>query len=418
MDNTLKKNSFRIVGLVSLLVLFIALANCPITNVYAADTKEILVGGLLPFTGTNAAWGTRQDNGIRLMINKINREGGIKSLGGAKLKYVTADTESKPEIAQSQAEKLAAQGVKVVLGCNQSSSVITATQVLERKKIPLINANDFDPLITSRGFKYIFRTVPIMRDIANMLLIYAQEMNKEHKTNFRNVGILCEDSVTGDGAAKALAQYTKKIGYNLTDMVLYDATTTKDFTPVLSGFKAKGVDLFVGHNKPADSIQIVRNAKEVGFNPALLGGISGGWIAPEFPVNLGSLTENIIVSAQEDPGDTVGKFKEIKDEYFKLYKEEITSTAIQGVTAMWVLYTSLERAASTDTTAIAISIRKTDIKYGEGYYFQQFGCKFDENGDNLRAGASISQFKGGVRTVVFPDNSGKTKSIWPKPKFQ
>ena len=282
MDRKMRKKSFHVLGVITFLIVFIVGVPFHSDNLYAAEENEIIVAALLPFTGTNAAWGTRNDRGIRLMIDKINQLGGIKSLGGAKIKYVTADTESKPEIAQSQAEKLVAQHVIAVFGCNQSPSTITSTQVLERKKIPLICTSDFDPLITSRGFKYIFRTTPIMRDIANMLLVYAQAMNKKYNTNYVNVGVLCEDSIVGDSAAKALAEYTKKIGYNLIDVVKYNAATTKDLTGVLSSFKAKGVDLLVGHNKPADSIQIVRNAKETDFNPALLGGISGGWITPDF----------------------------------------------------------------------------------------------------------------------------------------
>ena len=90
---------------------------------------------------------------------------------------------------------------------------------------------------------------------------------------------MCEDSIVGDSAAKALEKYTKDIGYTLIDVVKYNASTTKDLTGVLSRYKAQGVELIVGHNKPADAIQIVRNCKEIGYNPVMIGGISGGWVA-------------------------------------------------------------------------------------------------------------------------------------------
>jgi branched-chain amino acid transport system substrate-binding protein len=355
------------------------------TTTFAAGENEVVVAAILPFTGTNAPWGTRNDRGMRLMIEKINSWGGIKSLGGAKIKYITADTESKPEIAQGQAEKIAGRNVSVIFGTNQSPSTITVTQVTERKK---------------------------------MLLVYAQAMNKANNTNFKKVGVLCEDSIVGDSAAKSLAKQTKDIGYTLIDVVKYNAATTKDFTGVLSRFKARGVELVLGHNKPADSIQIVRNMKEANFNPAMLGGISGGWVAPEFHKNLGELSEGIIISNVETPDMNVGRFAEVKEEYEKQYNEEIPSTAVGGISGMWLLYKALEKAGSKDPIVIAKTLRETELEYGEDYYFQQFGVKFDENGDNVRAGATISQARGGTRVTVFPDDVARTTPIWPKPKFK
>jgi branched-chain amino acid transport system substrate-binding protein len=384
----------------------------------AADENTVKIAAIIPLTGTNAAWGTRNDRGMRLMIDKINAWGGIKSLGGAKFKYITADTESKPEIAQAQAEKVAAEGVSAVFGTNQSPATITATQVLERKKIPLICVSDFDPLITSRGFKYIFRTTPIMRDLAKMLPIFAEAMNKENGTNYMKVGILCEDSIVGDSAAKALDKISKEHGFTVVDVVKYNAATTKDFTGVLSRFKAQGVELLFGHNKPADSIQIVRNMKEVNFNPAMVGGIGGGWVAPEFPVNLGSLTEGIIVSDVSLPSVDVPKFREVKEEYEKEYKEEIPSNAVGGISGIWLLYTALEKCGSKDPKVIAKALRETKLDYCEGYFFQQFGVEFNEAGDNVRTGATISQFQGGTRVPVFPADAAKAEALWPKPNFQ
>jgi branched-chain amino acid transport system substrate-binding protein len=400
------------------LTTFLMLGAAHPSKMFAAAENEVVIAAIIPFTGPNASWGIRNDRGMRIMIDKINAMGGIKSLGGAKFKYITADTESKPEIAQSQAEKIVGQKVSAILGCNQSPATITVTQVTERKKIPLICVSDFDPLITSRGFKYIFRTTPIMRDIAKMLLIYAQAMNKAQNTNHTKVGILCEDSIVGDSAAKSLAKKTKEIGYDLIDVVKYNAATTRDFTGVLSRYKARGVELVVGHNKPADSIQIVRNLKEINFNPIMIGGISGGWVAPEFPVNLGALTEGIIVSTVETPDIGVGKFGDVKEEYEKEFNEEIPSNVVGGISGIWLLYKALEAAGSKDPKVIAKTLRDTQLEYGEGYYFQQFGVKFDENGDNVRAGATVSQFRGGTRLTVFPKDVATTESIWPKPNFQ
>jgi ABC-type branched-subunit amino acid transport system substrate-binding protein len=214
-----------------------------------------------------------------------------------------------------------------------------------------------------------------------------------------------------------MEKHARDIGYTVVDVVKYNAATTKDFTGVLSRYKAQGVELLVGHNKVADSIQIVRNSKEIDFNPAMIGGISGGWAAPDFLQNLGPLAEGIAIGSPES-SVSVGKFDELKKEYETKYKEGITSTFIGGCSAGWLFYVALEQCGSKDPKVVAKALRKVDIKYGDGYFFQQFGCKFDEKGDNVRASAAIFQVRNGIKNSVFPTEYATEKPIWPKPKFK
>jgi branched-chain amino acid transport system substrate-binding protein len=383
-----------------------------------AAADEVVVAGVLPLTGTNASWGIRNDRGIRYVVDWVNAHGGIKSLKGAKFKYISADTETKADVAGSQTEKIASENVSCVFGCNQSPATLVASQVTERKGIPLISVSDYDPLITERGFKYIFRTVPVMEKISTSVLVFAQAMNKSQNTNFKKVGILCEDSIVGDSAAKALEKFTREIGYTAIDVVKYNAATTRDFSGVLSRYKAQGVEIIVGHNRPADSIQLVRNMKEVGFNPAMIGGIGGGWVAPEFLRNLGPLAEGVTIASSETPDVKVGKFADLKKEYEEKYKEEMPSTFIGGISGAWLLYRAVEQCASPDPKVIAKTLHAIEIKYGDGFYFQQFGCKFDGKGDNTLASATIFQVQNNLRVSVFPAEVSNHKPLWPKPPFK
>jgi branched-chain amino acid transport system substrate-binding protein len=69
-----------------------------------AQPKEVKVGAILPLTGGLAHWGHESEAAIELAAQMINEEGGIKSMGGAKVKAVIVDFESKPEVAAIQAE--------------------------------------------------------------------------------------------------------------------------------------------------------------------------------------------------------------------------------------------------------------------------------------------------------------------------
>src|SRR6267142_4693852 len=142
-----------------------------------AQSKEVLLAAVVALTGPNAAWGQRTWNAFQMGCDLVNEQGGLKSLGGAKLKYIVADTESKPEVAGSQTEKVIQRGCVAITGTNQSAATIVATQIAEREGVPFVCATDVDPLITSRGFKYTFRTSPIVESYARDLLAYIKDIS-------------------------------------------------------------------------------------------------------------------------------------------------------------------------------------------------------------------------------------------------
>src|SRR4051794_24885605 len=60
-----------------------------------AQDGEIVIGAPNSLTGGLGEVGTRYTWGIQIAVDQINKEGGIKSLNGAKLKLVIADTSSE-----------------------------------------------------------------------------------------------------------------------------------------------------------------------------------------------------------------------------------------------------------------------------------------------------------------------------------
>ena len=69
-----------------------------------AAPKEILIGAVQPLTGITAEGGQMATWGLELAVESINKAGGIKSLGGAKLELKVVDSESKNEVGALVAE--------------------------------------------------------------------------------------------------------------------------------------------------------------------------------------------------------------------------------------------------------------------------------------------------------------------------
>ena len=64
-----------------------------------------------------------------MAVEEINAAGGIKSMGGAKLTLVEADSQGKPDVGISEITRLCQQdNVTAILGTYQSSVALPATQ--------------------------------------------------------------------------------------------------------------------------------------------------------------------------------------------------------------------------------------------------------------------------------------------------
>src|SRR5512143_1179851 len=81
-----------------------------------SQPKEILIGSVQPATGVIADLGIADRRANQLAVDDINARGGIKSMGGAKLKLLLGDCEAKEELGRSEAERLIKEGAVCLTG--------------------------------------------------------------------------------------------------------------------------------------------------------------------------------------------------------------------------------------------------------------------------------------------------------------
>ena len=114
------------------LVLPIALAVATaVTPVQAQSPKEVKVGLLVPLSGLYARPGAVMRMGAEMAIDHINAAGGVKALGGAKLKLVVLDSGDTTEKAKNAAQRMVSQETDMVAasGSYLSSFTLAATSV-------------------------------------------------------------------------------------------------------------------------------------------------------------------------------------------------------------------------------------------------------------------------------------------------
>ena len=384
-------------------------------NKLHAEPKEVKIGMIAPVTGTAARWGQSSYKGFQLAAEMINEQGGIKSMGGAKIKIIVADTESKPDIAGIQAEKLTAdKDILVLAGTNQSAGGMVASQVAERNQICFITGIDQVPMITERGFKYTYRTCAIFSTLCRDLIYFAKEMGQQTGKVVKKMAILCENGTAGSEAVDLLGKYGAEAGFDIVDRSTYQASTAKDFTGYISRYKSAGVDFLVGHNLFQDGVMICRTMKELNFNPYAWGGVLGQMVTPEFYRTLGKDT-NFFIAATNSPG--MSKKIPGLEKVIARYKDDPDPSLIYGFSVVPVVHATLEKNPTYDRIAFKQALDKTEMELGEYNLLQVDGIKWDAKHDNAKAKGFIIQWKNGVMVPVSPAKYAESKPVWPRPTW-
>ncbi len=99
--------------------------------------NEIVIGGVLPYTGPAGQLGYTITLGMRLGAEEINAAGGIN---GRKIKVIVEDDQYVPAQSVQALQKLIdAHNVFALLGISGGSHGLAMMPIIEKNKIPVIN---------------------------------------------------------------------------------------------------------------------------------------------------------------------------------------------------------------------------------------------------------------------------------------
>ncbi len=403
--------SLMVILLVGALV-FIGITPKPATTAPAVVKVGIDVG----LTGFAAAWGKHAWNTFQLAFDKINSEGGIKALGGAKIEYKVMDHESKPDIAASNAEKLISWGASVVFGCNSSGAAMTASQVCQRAGIPFIDTTDSDPMITGRGFKWVFRTCPMAVQLVPPAVEFMTYQGKVTGIKPTKVALLTVEQAFGASVRPVFAEGIKKHGYNLAEDITYP-TDQKDFTGVINKLKTRGVDFVCLVCSTPDSILLTRTFKEMDYNPIGYIAVIGGQYTDDYVKTLGKDADYTFDSCFWTPDLKVHGMADLMKEYRTRFGLDFDATDATVINSIAVYRDALDRAKTTEPEKLREAIASTDLNLGRYGYLVPDGCKFDATGQNIKQKAIVFQIVDGKWLSVYPMEIAASKAVWPIPKW-
>lgn len=384
----------------------------------AAQANEVEVGLIAPMSGPWARQGQIMKMAADLAIDTINRQGGIRSLGGARLKLAVFDVGDSVEKAKNTAQRVVADSPNLVVatGAYLSSFTLAVTEVTERARLPVVTFS-YSDLITSRGFKYVFQTSATGDQQAEGSLPALMEMAQQASGRRpRTVGIVMDNTAASVAFVKPIKDHQlARLGLKL----VVDETFTPPLanaTPLIQKVRSARPDmLLLLPTAISDAKLLLEKMNEFGLGKGRLPTISNGAaiLDPDLRnnMNLDQLEGLMSVVANW----TTGAHKDFIDEVRRKTGEPWpTQHFVTTYGDMWIFKAALEAAGKADREAVTRALRTMNLSDGPAKFFPGGRIKFDANGRREGAGLLIVQWQKGVPVTVYPPKDAVAAPVWPK----
>ncbi len=397
----------------------------------ASFPSEIAVGAVYPLTGPQAPTGLDLKNGIDLAVELINTGnkdfdlpltrdgGGLKNLGGAKLKVIYGDSQADPQKGQSETERLIqSEKVAAMLGAYNSAVTATASQSAERLQIPFVNPESSSPTLVTRGFKWFFRSTPDDSMFAENFFQFLDDVAKKSPDKVtKKVAILHTDDLFGSDVNKFSRQFADKYKYDVLTDAAYKATTP-DLTSEIQRVKGAGASILIEASYLADATLAIRGLKQQNVNFQGILGMDAGFVDTQFIPNVGKDSEGLLSREvwAKDLGVKKAIVKQVNDLFRQKYGTDMNGTSARAFTGVFVLADAMNRARSLEPAKIQAALRETDLK-GEQLIMPWEGVKFDDTGQNTKGRGIMVQIQGGQYVTVWPLDLASKELVWPLPEW-
>ncbi len=381
--------------IISLCVIFVLSACARTQTERTTETQKttksaensILVGCILPLSGTSAYDGESAMNGAKAAAKYINENGGVA--GGRKIKLVFEDSATDPDTAVSAAVKLINNdGVKVLVGAFTSSCTAAVQPVAEANKVPLITSIATSGALTKNGCKYFFRAVGISN-----LYIDAFAGKIINELGAKKFAYIYENGDWGLGSVNSFKKYAELLGAETTTVQVINKGDVDLYTQLTAIKKSKPEAIYAVSNL-ANAVRIAVQKRELGIDCPMIG--EGSWASGDFLEQVGAAGEGVYGMVEYLPDITTNMNPLFTEIYGSVTDGKTPDKyAACEFNAVLVAANGIGNAVDpNDSTSICDALRNTDMNILTG------PIKFDENGQGYRFEVFLSQNKEGKTICV------------------
>lgn len=427
------KKHLTILMVVCLLTASLAFAGCSPqatqTPTGTGETVVVRIGAIVPLTGGTAFFGECQKAGYELAMDYINENGGIKSLGGAQIELIVADSQGKPEVGTTEFERLVTvENVDAMIGTYNSNVAAACAPLAIKYKVPFQVTNAVDDAIMATDSNYVFRANPGNKDGIASTLAYIEWCREELGRPMKKYTMIYDQSDYGKGVYDTAVANKDLYGYETIYGEPISAGSSDLSTQInrLKGSDSEWVNPTVALD---DALLFIRQMKQ--YNVSMLVSASGGgFLANDFFEKAGDLAEYCVSTAHWFPDQLNTSFNptlanQINDKYKAKYGYDMNESVANGWLGMMCLLDAIERAGSVDREDIAKAMDETNLPanhlallfhgYG-GVKYEDFDGRFNQN---KYAQISFAQVHDAAYRVFFPREIANPdyEFVWQPPAW-
>jgi branched-chain amino acid transport system substrate-binding protein len=391
-----------------------------------AQTPTVKLGVIHPVTGPLAEPGQACRTGAQMAAEEVNAAGGIRALGGARLELLLGDTQSKPDVARPEAERLVNAGAQLLLGAFSSGDSAAIVPVAQQRQIPfLIDISAADPITANvaksvregqQKVQYVYRNFPTGSMFGQRAVQFMGDIFKEAGVAPKRIVLMYANDLFGQVQAQAFqaAHKAANPAWDIVEVISWPEPPA-DLSTEVARMKAAKPDIIAPITRPASALlllpEIARQRVEA---LGIIGpGSPGLYEAGQLEKLRGDL--EFVMDNVPWPNFKNPRARQVAEAYSKRTRGKTFDTnSVYSYDGIYVLADVLERAKSTKPDAVVDAIKQTRFT---GALAVSIGpVVFNEIGDNPNTGTAMIQILGQKPAVVWPKESAEQQFVFPRPK--
>ena len=391
-----------------------------------AQPKTIKIAAIHCVTGPLAEPGQACRLAAQIAADHVNATGGIKSMGGAKLELLLGDTQTKADVARSEAERLVNAGAQMLMGTFNSSDTAAIVPVAQQRRVPfLVDISAADPITANvaravkegqQKVQYVYRNFPTGTLFGQRAVQYFTEIFKEAGVLPKRVVLMHCNDLFGTNQSKGFqaAHKAANPSWEIVEVIAWPEPPS-DLSTEVSRAKAAKPDIIAPITRPASALLLLPELRKQRVE-------SMGIVGPGSPglYEAGQLTvlkddlEHVMTSIPW-PNFKHPRAQKLAEEYLRRSGGKMLDTnSGYSYDGIHVIADVLERAKSTEPDALVDALKKTSYK--DTLMVSSGPVMFNEIGDNPNASPAMVQILKQKPVAVWPKEHALAKFVFPRPK--
>lgn len=402
----------------------VAVAGVPLP--LRAQARTIKIGVIHCVTGPLAEPGQACRLGAQMAADAVNAAGGIKSMGGARFELLLGDTQTKPDVARAEAERLINAGAQMLVGTFNSGDTAAIVPVAQQRRVPFfVDISAADPITANvaksvregqQKVQYVYRNFPTGSMFGQRAVQYFTEMFKEAGLSPKRVVLMHAQDLFGQNQARGFqaAHKAARPGWEIVDVISWPEPPS-DLSTEVTRAKAARPDIIAPITRPASAQLLLPELRKQRVE--VMGIVGPGSPGLYEAGQIAVLKEDLehVMDSVPWPNFKNPRTRAAAQEYLKRSGGKTFDTnSGYSYEAMLVLADVFERAKTTEADAVVDAIKKTNLK--ENLMVSSGPIVFNEIGDNPNAATAMIQILRQKPVVVWPKDAAVQKLVLPRPK--